>query len=372
MKIELMNVTVGEVYEGYFNDAENEMGVTGYNDQLNIRPKYQRNYIYKDQKRDEVIRTILKGYPLNVFYWVDLGEQADELDPRYEVLDGQQRTISFCDYIDGVYSVDGMYFHSLPKDKQEAILSYKLFVYVCNGTESEKLEWFRIINIAGVPLTDQELRNAVYSGTWVSDAKRYFSKSNGPAYQLAGDYMSGEANRQEYMATAIKWHAALTGETIEAYMSRHQHDPKADELWRYFRDVFDWVQKVFPKVRAQMKGLPWGLLFNEHGGRTDLSADTLERQIADLLADYDVTSKRGVYEYVLTGDERKLSIRAFEPRVVTATYEAQRGICPICGKHFALAEMHADHIVPWSKGGHTVPENCQMLCRDCNLRKGAQ
>lgn len=372
MKIELMNVTVGDICEGYFNDAENEMGVVGYDEQLNIRPKYQRNYVYKDQKRDEVIRTILKGYPLNVFYWVDLGEQEDDDTPRYEVLDGQQRTISFCDYVEGEFSVDGMYFHSLPEDKRQAILDYELFVYVCDGTDSEKLEWFRIINIAGVPLTDQELRNAVYSGSWVSDAKRYFSKSVGPAYQLASDYMTGEANRQEYMETAIKWHASITDETIEDYMSRHQHDDKASELWQYFRDVIDWVEMVFPKTRSQMKGLPWGIFYNEHKDRTDLDPIALEAQITKLLADEDVTSKKGVYEYVLTGDERKLNIRQFDTRTIIATYEKQKGICPICGKHFEKNEMHADHIIAWSKGGQTILENCQMLCRDCNLKKSNQ
>lgn len=369
MEIKLMNITVRDVYEGYYNDAETENGVVGYGEQLNIRPKYQRNFVYKDQKRDEVVRTILKNYPLNVFYWVDTGEQND---PRYEVLDGQQRTISFCDYIDGVYSVDGKYFHSLPKDQQEAILDYRLFIYICTGTESEKLDWFRIINIAGEKLTEQELRNAVYSGTWVSDAKKYFSKTNGPAYQMASDYMVGEANRQEYMETAIKWHAAIDGISIEEYMSIHQHEKRAQELWSYFRSVIEWVESVFPHKRSQMKGLPWGLLYNEHGKRTDLDPDALEKEIQRLMADDDVTAKKGVYEYLLTGDERKLSIRAFDKRTITETYERQGHQCAICGKKFDLADMHADHITAWSKGGHTTPDNCQMLCRDCNLRKGAQ
>lgn len=369
MEIKLMNITVRDVYDGYFNDAETENGVVGYCEQLNIRPKYQRNFVYKDQKRDEVVRTIMKGYPLNVFYWVDLGEDAEM---RYEVLDGQQRTISFCDYIDGAYSVDGRYFHSLPSDMQAKILDYELFIYVCIGTESEKLEWFRIINIAGEKLTDQELRNAVFSGAWVSDAKKYFSKSNGPAYQLAADYMTGEANRQEYMETAIKWHSVIDGITIEEYMSKQQHEKRAQELWSYFRSVIEWVESVFPKKRSQTKGLPWGLFYNAHGQRTDLDPDVLESEIQRLMADDDVTSKKGVYEYLLTGDERKLSIRAFDKRTITETYERQEHKCAICGKAFELADMHADHITAWSKGGHTTPDNCQMLCRDCNLKKGAQ
>jgi hypothetical protein len=372
MKIDLMNVTIGEVCDGYFNDAEQEQGVGGYGGQLNIRPKYQRNFVYKDEKRDEVVRTVLKGLPLNVFYWVDLGEDREDVDgPRYEVLDGQQRTISFCDYIDGVFSVDDMYFHSLPKDKQKAILDYELFVYVCTGTDSEKLEWFRIINIAGEKLTDQELRNAVYSGPWVSDAKRYFSKTGGPAYQLASDYLSGEANRQDYMETAIKWHAELSGETIEQYMSAHQNEHTAQELWSYFRSVIEWVQAIFPKRRREMKGLSWGTFYNQNHERRDLDPEKLEGEVQRLMGDEDVTHKSGIYEYLLTDDERKLSIRTFDRRDAQAAYERQNHKCAICGKEFAFEKMQADHIEPWSKGGHTTPDNCQMLCTTCNLKKGA-
>lgn len=369
MKIEQMQVTIGQVYEGYINEGETENGVIGFDDDLNIRPKYQRNYVYKDAKRDEVVRTVLKRFPLSVFYWVDLGEAYDDVDePRYEVLDGQQRTISICDYIDGAFSVDGHYFHSLPMDMQEAILGYELFVYVCSGTDSEKLDWFRIINIAGVPLTDQELRNAVYSGPWVSDAKKHFSKSNGPAYQLAGDYLSGEANRQEYMETAIKWHMQVTGDaSIEEYMSKRKDDHKATELWNYFRSAIDWAQAVFPHYRSQMKGLPWGEFYNAHGTE-NLDPEALEECINQLMADPDVTKKKGVYAYVLTGDERELNIRVFDERTKREAYEQQKGICPICEEHYEYSDMEGDHIIPWSKGGHTTPDNCRMLCADCNAK----
>ena len=222
MNIEQRKVTVGDICEGYFNDAEE--GVTGYNERLDIRPKYQREFVYKDNQRDEVIRTIMKGLPLNVIYWCKTG------DDSYEVLDGQQRTISFCEYVDGAFSVDDKYFYNLTADEKKKILEYPLFVYVCDGTDSEKLEWFKIINIAGEKLTDQELRNAVYAGSWTQDAKRYFSKTGCAAGSLAGDYLKGSSIRQEYLETAILWAADAEGKTIEGYMAEHQHDPSAVQL----------------------------------------------------------------------------------------------------------------------------------------------
>ncbi len=361
MKIEELKVTVGEVAEGYINDEEE--GVTGYNDRLNIRPKYQREFVYKEAQRDEVIRTVMKGLPLNVMYWC----KTDSGD--FEVLDGQQRTISLCEYIDGSFSVDDKYFYNLPADKKNAILNYPLFVYVCEGAASEKLEWFKIINIAGEELTDQELRNAVYSGSWTSDAKRYFSKTGCAAAALAGDYLKGSSIRQEYLETAISWIANKEGISIEEYMAQHQNDKTAVQLWNYFRSVIDWVQAIFPKKRPEMKGIQWGLLYNLHGARTDLNATELEDKIQKLMGDEDVTKKSGIYEYLLTGDERKLSIRAFDRRTMLAAYEKQLHKCIYCGKTFEFNEMHGDHILAWSKGGTTTPDNCQMLCRDCNLKK---
>lgn len=361
MQIEQRKVTVREVTEGYFNDAEE--GVVGYDERLDIRPKYQREFVYKDAQRDEVIRTVRRGLPLNVMYWCRTGEDT------YEVLDGQQRTISLCEYVDGTFSVDDKYFYNLPSDQQDQFLDYELFVYVCDGTDSEKLDWFKIINIAGKPLTDQELRNAVYAGSWVSDAKRYFSKTGCAADTLAGDYLKGESIRQEYMETAISWAAAADGETIEGYMAKHQNEPTAQALWSYFRSVIEWVEAIFLKKRKEMKGLAWGLFYNEHGKRTDLDPKKLELEVQRLLGDEDVTKKSGIYEYLLTGSERALSIRAFDRRDALAAYEKQHHKCAICGEEFEFEEMQADHIKPWSKGGHTTPENCQMLCRDCNLKK---
>ena len=361
MIIEERKVTVREVTENYSD--EKEEGVTGYNNRLDIRPKYQREFVYKDDQRDEVIRSVLKGLPLNVIYWAKIG------DDSYEVLDGQQRTISLCEYVAGSFSVDSKYFANLPKDIQNKILDYELFVYVCDGTDSEKLEWFKIINIAGVMLLDQELRNAVYAGTWVTDAKRYFSKHGCVASKVAGDYLKGEHIRQEYLETALLWISKKEGITIEEYMGRHQHDPTAQELWSYFRSVIEWVQAVFPTVRKQMKGLPWGLYYNEHGKRNDLDPIALEKEVQRLMGDEDVSKKAGIYEYLLTGEEKLLSIRGFDIRDKLAAYEKQKHKCSLCGKEFKFEEMHGDHIIPWSKGGKTIPENCQMLCRDCNIRK---
>lgn len=363
MEVKPKVVTIRELTEGYFNDDEE--GVVGYDERLDIRPRYQREFVYKPKQRDEVIRTVMKGLPLNVMYWCVTG------DDTYEVLDGQQRTISICEYVDGTFMVDDMLFDNLTKDKQDQILDYKLTVYTCDGTDSEKLEWFEIINIAGEELTAQELRNAVYSGSWVSDAKRYFSKSNCAAAQMASDYLRGARERQEYLETAIEWLASAEGKTIKEYMAKHQHDHSAQPLWSYFRSVIEWVQAVFPKYRREMKGLPWGLFYNEHHERRDLDPAKLEVEVSRLMADEDVTKKSGVYEYLLTGGERKLSIRQFDLRDRRAAYERQEGICQYCSNHFEFEEMHADHIVPWSRGGRTTPDNCQMLCRDCNLSKSS-
>ena len=376
MHIEERKVTVREVTEGYFNNEEE--GVVGYDEQLDIRPKYQREFVYKDKQRDEVIRTVMKGLPLNVMYWVDRGEQYenDPNEPRYEVLDGQQRTLSLCEYVDGEFSVDEKGFDNLPSDIREKILDYELFVYVCEGTDSEKLDWFRIINIAGEQLTDQELRNAVYAGSWVSDAKRYFSKTSKtgcPTKNLgADDYLKGTAIRQEFLETAISWAASAEGKSIEGYMAEHQHDPSAVMLWNYFCSVIHWVKDIFPKYRKEMKGLPWGLFYNEHHERHDLDPKALEERVSALMADEDVQKKSGVYEYLLTGNEKVLSIRAFDQRTKREAYERQGHRCAICGEEFEFEQMHGDHIKPWSKGGRTAPDNCQMLCRNCNLKKGAQ
>lgn len=361
MKIELKEITVRELTDGFKDNAE--AGVVGYGGKLDIRPPYQREFIYKDKQRDAVIDTIQKEFPLNVMYW------AVRDDGGFEVIDGQQRTISVCQYVAGDYSINGLAIHNLPNDKKDQILNYKLMVYLCSGTDSEKLEWFRTINIAGEKLTDQELRNAVYSGSWVSDAKRYFSKNGCPAYAIASDYLRGSSIRQEYFETAIEWIAE--GETVEDYMSKHQHDPNALALWTYFQSVITWVKGTFPKCRKEMKGIDWGSLYNEYK-EVVYDTDKLEKQIAELMADEDVTKKSGIYPYVLTGEEKLLNIRAFSPNQKREAYERQDGICIKCGEHFELNEMEADHITPWHEGGKTSAENCQMLCKNDNRRKSGK
>ncbi|MCK5537802.1 MAG: DUF262 domain-containing protein, partial [Bacteroidales bacterium] len=247
MNIELKEITVRELTNGY--EDNEEAGVVGFNGKLDIRPPYQREFIYKDKQRDAVIDTITKEFPLNVMYW------AVREDGNFEVIDGQQRTISICQYVNGDFAYMFRYFHNLSNDEQEQILGYKLMVYVCSGTDSEKLQWFKTINIAGEKLTEQELRNAVYAGSWVSDAKRYFSKNGCAAYGIGGDYLTGSAIRQEYFETAIKW---ISLGNIETYMSKHQHDPNASALWRYFQDVISWVEATFPNKRKKfMKGIDW-------------------------------------------------------------------------------------------------------------------
>lgn len=360
MKIELKEITVRELTEGFEDNAEN--GVVGYGGKLDIRPPYQREFIYPDKKRDAVIETVTKEFPLNVMYWAVRG------DGNFEVIDGQQRTISICQYVNGDYSIGGLAIHNLPTDKKEQILNYKLMVYFCSGTDSEKLEWFRTINIAGEKLTDQELRNAVYSGSWVSDAKRYFSKNGCPAYGIGSDYLTGSAIRQDYLETAIEW---IEDGKIEDYMSAHQHDPNALALWTYFQSVMTWVKGTFPKYRKEMKGLAWGSLYNKY---KDVVYDTakLETQVEALMKDEDVTKKSGIYLYVLTGEEKSLNIRAFTDNQKREAYERQKGICVKCGEHFELNEMEADHITPWHSGGKTSAANCQMLCKDDNRRKSGK
>lgn len=364
MKIELKEISIRDLTNGYEDKAEE--GVCGYGGILNIRPAYQREFIYKEKQRNEVINTVRKGFPLNTMYWVVAGD-------GFELMDGQQRTISICQYVQGDFSVeiDGSprFFNNLTADKQKQILDYDLSIYVCEGSDSEKLDWFKIINIAGEKLSDQELRNAIYTGPWLADAKRWFSRTSCPAYQLGEKYMTGSPIRQYFLEKALEW---ISGDKIEDYMSRHQSDDDAQELWQYFQEVIAWIQRTFPQYRPKiMKDLDWGRFYNEHKG-DKLNAATLEQHILSLIDDDEVNNKKGIYEYLLTGKEKFLSLRAFDEKVKMKTYENQMGICPRCKKHFDIGAMEADHIIPWSQGGKTVPENCQMLCKMDNRTKSGK
>src|SRR5690554_1615085 len=361
MELELKKITIRELTNGYQDNEES--GVFGYGGKLDIRPPYQREFIYKDKQRNAVINTVTKNFPLNVMYW------AVREDGNFEVIDGQQRTISICQFVEGDFSFKKRYFHNLHKDEQDQILNYELMVYLCSGTDSERLEWFKTINIAGEELTDQEIRNAVYSGSWVSDAKRYFSKTGCPAYNISNDYLRGTPIRQDYLETAIKW---ISDESsIEEYMAKHQHDPNANELWLYFQSVINWVKTVFPNYRREMKRLPWGFLYNKYQNQ-NFDSEKLEKKIIKLMKDEDVTNKKGIYLYVLTKKEKHLNIRTFLERQKREAYEKQKGLCAICGEHFELNDMEADHITPWHEGGKTIDKNCQMLCKDCNRSKSGK
>ncbi len=375
MKIELHKITIRELVKGYVDDLEK--GVRAYGGKLDVRPPYQREFVYKEKERDAVISTVMHGFPLNVMYWVEKD------DGSFEVMDGQQRTISICQYFNGDFAwgefgaVNGLgekYFHRQTSDIAEKFLDYELMVYFCKGTDSEKINWFKVINIAGLKLTNQEMRNAVYSGPWVSDAKRYFSKTGCVAHKIGSKYLNGSADRQEYLETAIEWfiNSSKDGE-IEKFMAMHQGDEDAMGLWLHFQKVINWVEALFPIYRKEMKGLEWGRLYKEYEAKT-FNPAALEKEVSELMADKEVQSKKGIYEFLLSGKVRgeKLNLRTFDDGDKRIAYEKQGGICPVCGKHFKFEEMEGDHKLPWSKGGKTVLDNLQMLCRHDNALKGAK
>lgn len=386
MKIKLHEIAVKDVFNGY-KDFGEDNGVVGYDGKLNIRPKYQRNFVYDLDQSKAVMNSVLHGFPLNVMYWV-------VNDNGYEVLDGQQRTLSVMQFLDHKYpiNIDGqtMYVDSLPNDLYDRLMNYKFMVYWCEGTDSEKLDWFRTVNIAGEKLTDQELRNVTYTGPWLSDAKKYFSKRNCAAKKLSDPYAKGDPNRQELLELALKWIADSKGTTINEYMAQHKSDNDANALWKYFQHVIHWVQELFPDIYKQMKGQPWGLYYNRYyNDDEEYNSSEMSADIRRLIDDPEVTSKRGIWAYELAkgaGEPnavKNLSLRSFDRRDAKRKYDEQtkkaeaEGIsnCPYCAKEnidkiWKLSEMQADHIIPWSKGGKTEYDNLQMLCKKHNESKG--
>ena len=366
MNIVLHEITVADLVDGYSDDGDG--GVVGYGGRLDIRPAFQREFVYGEKERVAVVDTIAKGYPLNVMYWSDKG------DDTFEIIDGQQRTISAAQYVQGEFSFPDlfthhdMFFDNLTKTKQQEILDYKIMVYICTGNDSEKLAWFKTINIAGKELTNQELRNAVYSGSWVSHAKRWFSRNGGPAQKLAGNYLKGNPIRQDYLETAIRW---VGGDNIDKHMALHQNHDDANDLWAHFQQVIKWVKDTFPTYRSPMKSVDWGPLYDEHKNDV-LDAEKIEAEVSVLMEDDEVERKAGIYLYVLTGHERYLNLRLFSKNLKQGVYEKQHGQCAKCREPFDFGGMDGDHITPWVEGGKTVEENCQMLCRDCNRRKGSR
>jgi 5-methylcytosine-specific restriction endonuclease McrA len=370
MKITQQNIKVKDIFEGF--EDKNEDGVFAYNKKLVVRPPYQREFVYDLEQSEAVLHTVLRKFPLNVMYWVKTGEN------EFEILDGQQRTLSVMYYLSHKFpiTIDGKtyYYDSLPEDKYNTILNYEFMIYICEGEESEKLEWFRVVNIAGAKLTEQELRNSVYTGQWLTNAKKYFSKRNCAAKGLSDKYITGDPNRQELLEKALKGICNYKSlKNITEYMSAHRNDSDADELWQYFQDVIRWTEKIFPKNYADMKGLDWCLFYNQYHLNTYNSSKMAE-EVKRLHEDDEVQKKKGIYEYLLSRNSdpfaaKLLNLRAFTEKDKLSAYSRQNGICPVCKQHFDYKDMAGDHIKPWSKGGETVPENCQMLCKDCNTKK---
>ena len=438
MKIKLKPITVKDVFDQFVDNGED--GVFGYHGQLSIRPKYQREFVYDEPHEQAVIDTVINNLPLNTMYWSvsrddktgkpivlrddKTGEPIvlrddktgkpildkdgkPKLKQKYELLDGQQRILSICYFLKAKFSYQNKTSYNLKTtqtDIYKRIMNYELQVYICDGAVSEKLKWFRTINTAGVPLTEQELLNAQYTGAWLSDAKSYFSRNSSGAAtytvvpnSTAKKYLSltkdNAIDRQGLLQTAILWataHDKLPKRTPQgdSYMSLHQGDNNAQELESYFNSVFDWVGSKFKQYRKEEKGLDWGTFYNNYqdglykGQLIDKDGGTIEQEIKKLMADDEVTSKKGIYKYILDGEEKHLSLRAFDKNTAKTAYAQRQGRCPYCDQKVAghtypkdqesaiygintyeFSQMQADHIVPWSKGGKTVLNNCQMLCK---------
>lgn len=380
----LTDVSVEDICKGFvYNELEGK-GLFGWGGKLTIQPEYQRNYIYADGKKDvAVVRSLMSGYPLGLIYFVKTA------DGRYEVLDGQQRITSFGRFLTGKLAVkdaNGMeqYYDGLADDLKEKISGAKLTIYVCEGEESEIKEWFKTINIAGVPLNEQELLNAIYSGTFVSAAKEEFSNSQNANVQKWSAYISGSVNRQDFLRTALDW---VSKGNIDGYMSKHRFDTNINELKTYFNSVIDWISGVFSDVENEMRGLEWGRLYETYH-KTPYDPVEVSKKVQNLLADPYVKNKKGIFEYILGGeqDTRLLDIRIFEENTKRSVYTMQTktanelGVsnCPLCAmgheanrtRIWKLTEMDADHVSAWSKGGATDITNCQMLCKTHNRAKG--
>lgn len=376
MTIMEMDFPIRDLVVSYHeDDATGRVSAMG--GRLDVRPEYQREFVYDEKQQSAVINTVMHQFPLNIMYFVR------RPDDTFEVLDGQQRIISICRYITNpaisakIPAATGGYnmvnFNNLDTAAKDAFLDYQLRVYICEGTDKEKLDWFQVINIAGEVLEQQEIRNALYHGPWLTSAKSAFSRRNCAAHRKYGKYMAGDYIRQKYLETVFSWKAEQEGfsgrDAIVQFMQAHRDDPDANELWNYYEAVFAWVQKVFGVgFDKSMKGVPWGFLYNAHKD-DNLNPVLIQADVERLLADSEVQKKTGIYPYLLTGEEKYLNIRQFDPDVALSVYHTQGGKCALCGQAKDFKEMHADHIQPWSKGGKTVPENCQMLCVQCNLKK---
>jgi 5-methylcytosine-specific restriction endonuclease McrA len=378
------DITIKDICDGFIYNEFEGKGLFGLSGTLTIQPEYQRNYIYADGKRDvAVIESILKGYPLGLIYFNTVSSE------KFEVLDGQQRITSFGRFVTNKFAIkdeNGMeqYFSGIAADKRQKILNAKLLIYECEGTESEIKEWFRTINITGVPLNNQELLNAVYSGPFVTLCKEEFSNSQNANIQKWSAYISGSEKRQEYLESALEW---VSKNNVGEYMSRHRFDKNIKELKNYFTSVIDWVSSVFTDVESEMKGLEWGRLY-ETFSKKPYNSKTVSEEVKKLYADPYVKNRKGIFEYILGGstDTKLLEVRVFDEATKKSTYFIQteeaekKGVsnCSYCAighdasktKIWKLAEMDADHVTAWSKGGATDTKNCEMLCKTHNKAKG--
>jgi 5-methylcytosine-specific restriction endonuclease McrA len=378
------DITVKDVCEGFvYNELEGR-GLFGLSGKLTIQPEYQRNYIYADGKKDvAVIESVLKGYPLGLIYFVKVDND------RFEILDGQQRITSLGRFVNDKFAIkdeNGLQqnFSGIAKDKQRKILESELLIYECEGEESEIKEWFKTINIVGVPLNNQELLNSIYSGPFVTLAKEEFSNSQNSNIQKWSAYVKGSANRQEFLERALDW---VSKGNIDDYMSRHRFDENIDELKTYFNTVIDWVSGLFLEVESEMRGLEWGRMYEQYH-KNAYDPVKVSKEVQKLYGDSYVKNRKGIFEYVLGGsvDTKLLNVRVFDEATKKAVYKKQtaeaklknKSNCPLCAtghdtnksKIWSLAEMDADHVTAWSKGGETSMKNCQMLCKTHNRAKG--
>ena len=386
MKTELKNYTIAEITKGFvYNELEGK-GLFGLGGKLIIQPEYQRNYIYNDGKKDvAVIESLLKGYPLGLIYFNTEGDM-------FEVLDGQQRITSIGRFVTGRFAIKDaegreQTFSSLPQEQQDLIMNSELLVYVCDGTEQAIKDWFKTINIAGVPLKSQEILNAVYAGTFITLARAEFSNSSNARVDTWSHFVKGEVKRQDFLAVALEWVANHHGVTVEGYLAEHRHDNNIDELSKYFYSVIDWIDSLFHEPRKEMRGLKWGELYEEYGS-TPYAIDELNEAVDELYGDPSVHAKKGIYEYLLSGREKPelLQVRLFDEAMKSTAYtqqtkaaeEAGVSNCSVCAsvenanqkRIWSLKEMEADHVSPWSKGGDTDLANCEMLCKSHNAAKG--
>jgi hypothetical protein len=378
------DIAIKEIVEGFeYNELEGK-GLFGLSGKLTIQPEYQRNYIYADGKKDvAVIESILKGYPIGVLYFNKI--DAD----KYEVLDGQQRITSIGRFVKGKFAVKDVngheqYYSGMSEEQRRLILDKELLIYICEGEEQEMMKWFETINIAGVPLKIQEIRNAVYHGPFVNKAKEVFSNSQDANVQKWSTYIAGEVKRQDFLETALDW---VSNGNIEAYMSSHRNDDNIDELKNHFDKVIDWVSHTFTDVHSEMRGLEWNRLFNEYGSKL-YNPEEIANKVKELYTSYEVRRKKGVFEYILGGMKNPslLEIRLFEPSTIKTAYAQQtakaeeKGVsnCPVCAsvdnnnkdRIYKLSEMDADHVTAWSKNGKSDISNCEMLCINHNRAKG--